>query len=206
MTIAGVILAAGRGRRFGGDKLLARLADGSSVIGQTVQRMAAAVDEMVCVVRADDVALQQHLHQLQIPWLAIADADEGMSRSLQAGIRHFPNADAWLIALGDMPWVETETVRQLCQRWQEEQGETAAPGWIAVPVVCTDGTQEWQRGNPVLFGRQWGPALAALTGDVGGKSLLQGHPARVLLVAVTDPNILRDIDTPEDLGSERSQP
>lgn len=204
MNIAGVILAAGRGRRFGGDKLLARLPGGATVIAQTARRMAAAVTDYVCVVRADDQPLQQHLQQLQIPWIVAPEADAGMSQSLIAGIRHCSDADAWLIGLGDMPYVEPETCQQLCQRWQQQSREVEDErGWIVIPAVADgtagDGVPHLRRGNPVLFGRQWGPALNRLSGDVGGKAVIAANPGQVLLVRVTDRNILRDIDTPEDI-------
>lgn len=206
MTVAGVILAAGRGRRFGGNKLLARLPNGATVIAQTAQRMAAAVQAYVCVLREDDTLLQQHLQQLQIPWIVATQADAGMSQSLIAGIRHFPQADAWLIGLGDMPYVELATYQRLCQRWQEQSLLHTADerGWIVVPGVAAEGQesggQHLRRGNPVLFGCQFGPALCGLSGDVGGKAVLAAHSDRVLVEPVADRCILQDIDTPADMG------
>jgi molybdenum cofactor cytidylyltransferase len=62
---------------------------------------------------------------------------------------------------------------------------------IAAPVF------EGRRGNPVAFGARHLPALLALTGEHGARSLLRSEP--VVEVAVDDPGILRDIDTPGDL-------
>jgi molybdenum cofactor cytidylyltransferase len=56
---------------------------------------------------------------------------------------------------------------------------------------------EGRRGNPVAFGALHLPALLALTGEHGARSLLKS--SSVVEVAVSDPGILRDIDTPNDL-------
>jgi molybdenum cofactor cytidylyltransferase len=208
MTIAGVILAAGRGTRFGGDKLLARLPNGMTIIEQTAQRLSAAVDETVCVLRVDDVRLQQHLTTLGVRWTVAPAAEQGMSQSLQTGIAHFPQADAWLIGLGDMPYVTTATYRALCHRFRDLEALAAddhhrlagdGEGWIVVPSVIQTATGRSQRGNPVLFSRHFSAELNQLTGDVGGKAVINGHPERVVMVAVGDASILQDIDRLEDI-------
>jgi molybdenum cofactor cytidylyltransferase len=94
------------------------------------------------------------------------------------------NPDAWLVALGDMPWVEPDTLRRLADA-------LAGGATIAAPVM------HGRRGNPVGFGRVHLEALLALSGDQGARRLLQTCP--VTEVEVTDPGIFRDIDTLTDL-------
>ncbi|MBU3070387.1 nucleotidyltransferase family protein [Aestuariicella sp. G3-2] len=202
-VVAGVILAAGRGRRFGGDKLLAEIKPGLSVIECSVAAVSEAVSEYVCVVRPDDLPLQKHLTKRNIPWIMALAADDGMSQSLIAGVSHFPNADGWLICLGDMPYLKTETCRRLCGHFQElsENQDTAS---IVTPVVSSSdeyGKPLLKRGNPVLFSHHFKQELQQLTGDGGGKYLLSAHRNHVVRVTVNDPGILKDIDTPEDLKS-----
>lgn len=93
---------------------------------------------------------------------------------------------AWLIALGDMPHVAPATLLAL-------RDALAAGAPIAVPV------HDGQRGNPVGFNRTHLDALLALRGEQGARRLLQTCP--VTEVAVDDPGILRDIDTPSDLAA-----
>jgi molybdenum cofactor cytidylyltransferase len=113
------------------------------------------------------------------------DADTGMAASLVHALRHsLPTASAWLVALGDMPFVRPQTIRALC-------GALGGGAGIAVPVM--DG----RRGNPVAFGALHLPALLALQGDQGARGILKSQP--VTEVAVDDPGIFRDIDTSDDL-------
>jgi molybdenum cofactor cytidylyltransferase len=88
------------------------------------------------------------------------------------------------VALGDMPWVDAATLRMLADA-------LAGGAPIAAPVM------HGRRGNPVGFGRVHLDALLALRGDQGARRLLQSFP--VTGIAVADPGIFRDIDTPADI-------
>lgn len=201
-TVAGIILAAGRGRRFGGDKLLARLNDEISVIEYTVKAVSGSVSDYICVVRSEDEPLQQHLTERNIPWIIAPAADEGMSQSLIAGIENFPEAGGWMVCLGDMPYVNPETYELMCQRFIEQQTESGSP-CILVPVVTSIETSKGRgcekRGNPVLFSHHFLNELRQLKGDTGGKNILAAHPNRVVAVAVDDLGVLADIDVPRDI-------
>jgi molybdenum cofactor cytidylyltransferase len=111
-----------------------------------------------------------------------------MAASLTHAIRHSlastPVPQAWLVALGDMPFVAPATLRALADA-------LAAGAGIAAPVM--DG----RRGNPVGFGAVHLDALLALRGDEGARRLLKTCP--VTEVPVDDPGIFRDIDLPADL-------
>jgi molybdenum cofactor cytidylyltransferase len=88
------------------------------------------------------------------------------------------------VALGDMPYVDVSTLQALA-------AALAAGADIAAPVL--DG----RRGNPVGFGAVHLESLLALRGDAGARRLLQACP--VTDIAVRDPGIFRDVDTPADL-------
>jgi molybdenum cofactor cytidylyltransferase len=89
-----------------------------------------------------------------------------------------------VIALGDMPFVRPDTIRQIVAALAHGAG-------IVVPVY------HGVRGNPVGFGRAHLKHLLQLSGDVGARRLLQQYP--VVEVTVEDPGICRDIDTRPDL-------
>jgi molybdenum cofactor cytidylyltransferase len=97
-----------------------------------------------------------------------------------------PEADGWLIALADMPNVPTAVIAALSAELQ-----------AGAPLVAP--TYQGQRGHPVGFSRAFYPELSALSGDRGARHLLDQHAAQLRLIAVEEPGILRDIDTPEDL-------
>jgi molybdenum cofactor cytidylyltransferase len=113
-----------------------------------------------------------------------------MAASLACGVQHAREADGWLIALADMPYVQPSTVAALAKA--VGQGASAQnPAAIAAPLY------QGRRGNPVAFGHAHLPALLALAGDQGARSILKNNPVNEL--TVDDPGILQDIDTPSDI-------
>lgn len=192
MTPVGILLAAGRGRRFDPagqrNKLLQPLAEDEPVVVASARKLLAAVPRVVAVVPPDDGGVARRLAALGCDVTVCPDADSGMAASLTHAIRHtlamVPPPQAWLVALGDMPYVDPATLRRLVDAL------TAGAG-IAAPVL--DG----RRGNPVGFNAVHLDALLALRGDQGARRLLQTCP--VTEVPVHDAGIFRDIDTPADL-------
>ena len=184
--IACLILAAGQGRRFGGNKMLHRLPDGPRMIEATVQRYSPLFESVYVVVPAGDHAVRQALSGYRAHFVEVDNPQQGMSRSLVSGVRALSPDRGWLIALGDMPYVATQAIHALCQVLTADN--------IVQPL------HQGHPGNPVAFGVTFRSELEALSGDVGGKSILQSHPDQLLQVEVGDPGVLQDIDTPEALS------
>src|SRR5213075_1621091 len=109
-AIVGVLLAAGSATRFGGDKLLAPLVDGTPIGVAALRNLAPAVDVVLAVVRTGDNALAAALAAGGARVTVCPQAAEGMGASLAWGVRSAPIAAAWLVALADMPWVRPTTV------------------------------------------------------------------------------------------------
>jgi len=192
MALTGILLAAGRGRRFDptGDrnKLLQRLPGGEPVLAASARTLLAACARVVAVVPPHDGGAGELLRQLGCEVTVCPDADGGMGLSLAHAIRHSlhdqPPGQGWLVALGDMPFVEPSTLRALGAAIDDGAA-------IAAPLF------EGRRGNPVAFGAAHRDALLALDGDQGARRLLASSP--VATIAVPDAGILRDIDSPLDL-------
>jgi molybdenum cofactor cytidylyltransferase len=192
MNAVGILLAAGRGRRFDPqglrNKLLQPLGGGDAVVVASARHLLSVLPRVIAVVPPQDGGVAAALRALGCEVTTCDDADSGMAASLVHAIAHsLPQADAWLVALGDMPYVAPSTLRALLAALEEDAGGMG----IAAPVF------EGRRGNPVAFGAQHLPALLALTGEHGARALLKTAP--VTGVAVDDPGVLRDIDTPGDL-------
>jgi molybdenum cofactor cytidylyltransferase len=188
MAPVGILLAAGRGSRFdpsgARNKLLARLPDGDPVVAASARNMLAVLPRVIAVV-CEEGEVAQVLRRCGCEVTVCADAGKGMATSLVHAIRHsLPAADAWLVALGDMPCVRPATIRALCDA-------LGAGAGIAAPM------SQGRRGNPVAFSKTHLPELLALEGDQGARSILAAHP--VTQVEVDDPGIFSDIDTPADL-------
>ncbi len=127
-----------------------------------------------------------------VPAVEAADHHRGLAHSLKAGLQAAP-AD-WqgvLVVLGDMPFVRPETYARLTRRLAAG-AEAVRPAFGGVP------------GNPVGLARSLFPRLMALEGDRGAAALLPG--LAVEEVAVDDPGVLRDIDTPADLAAAAAMP
>ena len=185
--VAAIVLAAGRSTRMGDANKLTLDWRGQPLVARVVDALASTSVDRVCVVtghQADEVS--GALAGREVELVPNPDHATGMASSIAAGIRAVADAEAALICLGDMPEVSASTIERLVAAWD-------GPGTIAVPVHGA------RRGHPVLFGRDHFPALEALVGDRGARSLLdQGS---VLEVPVDDPGIHHDVDTPEDLAT-----
>ena len=112
----------------------------------------------------------------------------GMGASLAAGVAASSDADGWIVALGDMPFIEPATIAAVRERL--EHGAL-----LAAPILRASG----QRGHPVGFSRALHSALAAVVGDEGARSVIAQNREEILLVEVDDPGIVTDIDAPSDL-------
>lgn len=194
--VTGILLAAGSGSRFDPTgaryKLLQALPGGEPVLAASARALLAAVPRVVAVVRAQDAATASLLHSLGCDVVVCERAGEGMAASLVCGVRHAQDADGWLIALADMPYVRPATMAALARAVAPAAGQDgAAIAAIAAPVYAG------RRGNPVAFGRAHLQALLALEGDQGARGILKNNPVNEL--AVDDPGILQDIDTPSDI-------
>jgi molybdenum cofactor cytidylyltransferase len=185
-VIAGLLLAAGRSTRFGGDKLLAPLR-GQPVLFWSAAAIAAGVDALYVVLPPDSPARVRALGGMPVTLVEHAGRDNGMASSIRAGVAALPaDAQAVVIALGDQPLVPPPVVRALCDRWR------AAPASAVVPRY-RDG-----HGHPVLFDRAQFGALGELRGDRGARALLERLGEDRVLLDV-DAAMPVDVDTPEAL-------
>jgi molybdenum cofactor cytidylyltransferase len=177
VAAAGLVLAAGEGRRFGGPKQLAEL-DGRPLIEHAL----AALTDLDCVVvvlgaHADEVRAGAELGGAEV--VVCADWAEGMSASLRAGLEALAGAGEVVIALADQPFVGAAAVARV----------RSTPGPAARAVY------HGEPGHPVVVRRPLLERAGELRGDAGFRDLLAGA-AEVECSDLADP---RDIDTRDDL-------
>lgn len=184
MSIVGLLLAAGSARRFGARKLLADIADGTPVAAASGAHLIAALPRGIGVVRPADAVLSGLLASVGLEVVENDRAAHGLGTSIAAGVAAAPDADGWVIALGDMPWIRPETIGAVAEALE-------AGASIAAP--CLNGI----RGHPVGFSARWRDALLALDSDVGARDLIA--PGVLHLIPTRDPGVIRDIDRPSDL-------
>jgi len=189
VSVAGLVLAAGGGRRFGGPKALVRL-DGELLVERAVATLRGAGCAPIVVVlgaSAADVATTAELGDAVV--LVNDGWEQGMGSSLRTGLCALRDlsAPAAAITLVDQPGVGADVVRRLVGHWR--------PGLAAV-VASYDGEP---RNPAVIDASAWPDVMAAAAGDVGARGWLRNHPDDVTLVACDDLGSVIDIDTPLDL-------
>ncbi|WP_050577211.1 nucleotidyltransferase family protein [Pseudomonas cremoricolorata] len=182
-----LLLAAGKGRRFGSDKRQARLADGQTLLAASVGNAQAQFAEVWVVIGADDDPQALGL-PMSVQLVRAPRGSDGMGASLAAGMQALAGspAEAVAVLLGDMPWIAGATLARLQQ---------AAGAELIVMPHC-----HGQRGHPVLFGRAFWAALGESSGDQGGRQVLRDNAHACRVIEVIDAGVLRDVDTPGDLS------
>ena len=184
MTIAGLLLAAGKSTRFGRDKLIEPLGD-SGIAIQSAQNILPHVDSLTVVTATNNSILSSQLKHLPLTLLSCDQSAQGMAASLVCGVIHNMNCDGWIIALADMPFIQPQTYAQIVT--------AALQHSIVAPIYSG------QRGHPVFIGKKFLPELLQLQGDHGARDILRRHAAEIFLVEVSDAGVVMDIDHPDDL-------
>ncbi|GJD62277.1 nucleotidyltransferase family protein [Methylobacterium frigidaeris] len=190
--IGTVLLAAGRGTRFGASPKLLSPLDGKPLVRHAAEAaVAAGLGPVVAVLGHAGEAVRDALAGLPLTLVENPDYAEGLSTSLRAGLGAMPQSvSAALVLLGDMPRVGPGLLVRLADAFR------AAPVAPSAVVPVRDG----QRGNPVLLNhRLLGPGLAILTGDRGAGPLLARRDD-VLELPVDEAGVLIDVDTPAALA------
>ncbi len=186
--ITGLLLAAGRSRRFGSPKPLHPLNNGTPLAVHSALSLRAAVDRAVAIIRPDDLALATQLRHAGFEIVCGPDTHNGQGASLAFGVRVTGGSAGWLVALADIPYIRPETAQAVAAKLR-------AGAIIAVPYF------RGRRGHPVGFGRALGPQLGALTSDAGALALIKAHRHLVVQVPCLEAGVPEDIDTPHDLRS-----
>ena len=187
MHIHAILLAAGTGTRFGGDKLLHPLADGVAIGAHAARNLIAAGLSVTAVVKPGDAALAEVLAREGCAVTVCANAAHGMGASLAHGIGEARDADAWIVALADMPRIKPESIAAIAN-------ELSAGRELVAPVY------QGQRGHPVGIGKRFRAQLLALSGDAGARDIISAHKDEMTLVECNDAGVLADIDRRSDLG------
>ena len=187
MNIGGLLLAAGSASRFGSDKLRHQLPHGVSIAVQAARHLKQEVADVIAVVRPGSDELSQALASEGCEVIVCEKAAEGMGASLACAANAAADADGYLVALADMPFVRRTTIAAV-------RDALAAGAPLAAPYFRA------RRGHPVGLSRKFLSELVALQGDSGAKKLLADNERSIVKIPVGDPGVIRDIDTPGDLA------
>lgn len=198
MTVAGLLLAAGAGRRMGGPKSLLLDGHGVPFLHRAVRLLLDAGCTSVTVVLGASAAQATALLD-EADWsrdgvidvVVAPDWDEGMGASLRAGLAALAGggAEAALVTLVDLPDVDLPVLRRVL-------GSGSGPG------ALVRATYDGRPGHPVLLGRDhWAGVAATASGDAGARTYLATH--QPVPCECGDLATGRDVDRPEDLAGPR---
>ncbi len=186
-NVAAVILAAGGSTRFGQPKQLLAWGGVPLVAHIADQALAAGLDPVVVVLGNQAEAVRAALGTRPVQTAMNWRWETGLSASVLAGLAALPpETEAAIFLQCDQPLVNADLLRTLVSRFEESNA----------PIVYP--TRADQRRPPVLFARHLFSELASITGDEGGRVVIARHPNDVATVEVADPDVLADIDTPDD--------
>lgn len=187
-----LLLAAGRSERLPPQKLLLSMGRSSMLVRSLDNLMKSRVDEIVVVLGLNADLVRRHLskamaHHGRVKTVSGTELDAGMGASLKAGLTSVDDRSvAFLIALGDMPFIRPETIDLLLVEF------VAKGRGIVFPVY------QGQRGHPAVFHRRYRRELESIHGDWGGREVMERHPHDLLRVEVDDRGVIVDIDDERD--------
>lgn len=188
--ISAILLAAGGSDRFEGDlpKQLALFQDEPLVHRTARTALDATFAEVLVVTGYRAKEVEAALADLDVTVVHNPDWAEGQSTSVKAGLaRVDPSSRAALFLPCDQPLLSPHVLDRLLDAYR------ATCGPIVLPV------HQGRRGAPVLFDRALFGELEQITGDTGGRQVVQHHPHDVVEVPLSDAAPLTDVDTVEEL-------
>ena len=186
-SIAGVVLAAGTSTRMGRNKLFLEL-EGKPLVRHVVERASrAGFDPLIVVLGHEAALVQRPLEGIAYQPVMNPDYERGVNSSLRAGIKAAAEtgAEAAVVMLADMPFVTTEMITTLIDRYR---GGDA-------PLVVSD--YGGVNAPPILYDRSLFGELAVSEGQGCGKHVVKRH--RHEAESVSWPvEALADLDVPAD--------
>ena len=186
---AWIMLAAGNSRRFGANKLLYEI-EGSPMYQRTLSCLFKAQKEVLkktgifcpVAVVTQYKEVGETAEKMGAKVCYNPHPEEGISSSLKIGLKENKEADACLFTVADQPWLTWESVMGLLEVfWESEKG-----------MACMQNGEK--KGNPCVFSKKYYKELFSLTGDVGGKQILNAHPTDIVVYQTKGERELEDID------------
>lgn len=193
MAVTGILLAAGSASRMGRNKLLLEL-DGETLLRRAARRaIEAGLEPLLVVLGHQPDEARRILHGLACTPVVNPSHGQGMNTSLSAGVLAAPAAaEAAVVLLADMPFVEPAMIRTLVERWRE----------TGAPVVASRSGDVVS--PPTLYARSLFPFLTGGVGEGRGREVVRAQGGRACFVD-WPPEALADLDVAEDLERARAR-
>ncbi|MCR1918108.1 nucleotidyltransferase family protein [Frisingicoccus caecimuris] len=187
MRLGIVLLAAGAGKRFGGNKLAAQV-HGKPMYLWAMENIEEMKTELPAVVVTGTPEIVSAAEAKGMIAIFNGQPELGISLSIRLGIeaviQEDRKVDGILFMVCDQPWLEKTTLVRLMSEFDG--------GILAL-------SYGERRGNPVIFSREYLKELSELSGDIGGRQVMARHRENVRFLEVNDEKELQDIDKREQI-------
>ncbi|OZV10268.1 hypothetical protein CIW83_21270 [Tissierella sp. P1] len=183
--ITGIILASGFSRRMKADKLLIDI-EGSALIERVIKACVdSKLDDIILIYRSEEV--KKIGEKYNIKTIYNENAHLGQSEGLKLGVRRAIEAKSYMFLVGDQPFLTSELIDKLI----EEYNISDLP--ILVPYYNN------HRGMPMLISSIFKEELLQITGDKGGRDIVERNISKTKKVYIEEERLGMDIDNQEDL-------
>jgi len=186
--ITAILLAAGQSKRMGQPKMLLPWGNETVLTHVVSVFQKAGLEDILVITGGAREQVESLVANLDVKVIYNKDHSNGeMLSSIQCGIKALTRqTQGMLIGLGDQPQVQEGSVRMVCEAFQESKSNIIVPSY------------QMRRGHPWLVARPlWGDLLN-LNPPQSSRDFLNQHADQIQYVDLDDPNILADLDTPDD--------
>ena len=198
MSVTYILLAAGASSRMRGTDKLMESVRGQPLILDRLQALRPAghgTADLIVVLRPDRPERLAALAEQKVRIVENSQADSGLGSSVKAAVTAAPlHSKAALFLPADMPDITRDDIGLLVQAHQRNPS-----------AIIRAATQDGRPGNPVIFPSAFFKALAALSGDQGGRGIMKANAGMVELVPLAGDRAATDLDTPEDWAKWRAK-
>jgi len=199
VSLCAVILAAGESTRMGRDKALlpwpppspASQATSGTFLSAAIRSLAPFSELVIVVAGKNEANLQAVAYAEGASLVRNPEPERGQFSSLQTGLHEVLNRgrDAAMVTLVDRPPVSPSTLQALCDAFNTAIAEGK---WAVVPE------NEGRHGHPILMGREMMEAFLRAPATASARDIQHQHQIRIQYLAVNDPRIRTNVDTPQD--------
>jgi len=189
-AVCAIVLAAGRSRRMGAQKLLLPLGGRPVIVRVVDELLRCDLARVLVVVNPSGGPIREALAGREVEFVLNEAPESEMLDSLRCALRAVPPACDWILVMpADHPGIDAATVHRLLEAARDSKRGIVAPVWNG------------RRGHPLLIARRHREELLRRHDAVGLRGLLAAHPDDILEVASPTPAILQDLDTPADYAA-----
>ena len=189
-----MVLAAGESKRMGTPKLLLPFGEKTMIELLLEEVLRSKSDKTMVVLGAEKEKIERIISRLPVTTVVNTRYEEGMLSSIQAGFEALPDeVEAVLVCLGDQPLIPFSVMNKLIDAYKNTKKG------IILPIY------KKSRGHPILIDMKYKTEIRRVSPNIGLRALVHNHPQDVMEVEVDAPQILKDIDKPEDYMRELKQ-